>query len=221
MQNLFLKKGYITHLTVILDNTSTGEVAIWLNDNSDSNMGYLLIEPGTAKEESIFYHRRDGAVVYCYGINRSNPQEHLVYAVVYMANSIDYMNYIISQTYEQTFIYKKSLSHVIITGGSFYTGWETILISDVDTSVGTVGKTLFANSINYIYLKSGDYFITTTEDVSLLLIWKITTLLDGTISSIVKYNTVCVVGSIEPNTSAFIVLKSNIVKPSSSLSHSW
>lgn len=190
MQNLFLKKDYQTYLTVLLDNTSTGEVAISLNESTESNMGYLLLEPGTPKEESIFYHRREGNVVYCYWVNRDNPVEHLVYAVVYMANSIDYMNYIISQTFEQTFIYKKSLSHVIITGGSFYTWWQTILINDVDTSIWTAGKTLFANSINYIYLKDGDYFITTTETSCFLLIWKITTLLDGTISSIIKYNTV-------------------------------
>ena len=79
-------------------------------------MGYLLLEPCTIREESIFYHRRVGNTVYCYGVNRDNPVEHLATAVVYMANSIDYMNYIIGQTYEQTFIYKKSIYDVIITG---------------------------------------------------------------------------------------------------------
>ncbi len=194
MQNLFLKKDYKTYLTVTLPNTSTWEVWITLNDSTDSDKGYLLLEPGTEREESIFYHRRTGNTVYCYGINRDNPVEHLSTAVVYMANSIDYMNYIISQTYEQTFIYKKDASHVIITGGSFYIDGENIIFGEVDTSAALTNKSLIANSNNYVYIKNGDYYITATADSTLMLVANIITALDGTITSILKYNTVTLWG---------------------------
>ena len=197
MQNLFLKKDYKTYLTVTLPNTSTWEVWITLNDSTDSDKGYLLLEPGTVKEESIFYHRRTGNTVYCYGINRDNPVEHLSTAIVYMANSIDYMNYIISQTYEQTFIYKKNASHVIITGGSFYIDGENLIFSEVDTSAALTNKSLIANSNNYLYIKDGDYYITATADNTLMLVANIITALDGTITSILKYNTVTLWGKWE------------------------
>lgn len=190
MQNLFLKKDYKTYLTVILTNTVTWEIGITLNDSSESKMWYLLLEPWTTEEESIFYHRRDWNTVYCYGVNRSNPVEHAVNAIVYMANSIDYMNYIISQTYEQTFIFKKSLSHVIITGGSFYIWGENIIIDEIDTSDWITNKTLISNANNYLYLKDWDYYISSVLDTSLMMIAKIITALDGTITSIEKYNTI-------------------------------
>ena len=190
MQNLFLKKDYKTYLTVTLPNTSTWEVWITLNDSTDSDKGYLLLEPGTEREESIFYHRRTGNTVYCYGINRDNPVEHLSTAVVYMANSIDYMNHIISQTYDQTFVYKKSASHVIITGGSFYIAWVNVFFAEIDTSLWVAGKTLVANANNYLYIKDSDYYSSDTLDTSLMMIAKIVTALDGTITSIEKYNTI-------------------------------
>lgn len=87
-----------------------------------------------------------------------------------MANSIDYMNYIISQAYEQTFIYKKTISDVIITGGSFYIASQHVLISEIDTSLLVTDQKLFVNAINYIYIKDGAYYITTTQDDSLFLI---------------------------------------------------
>ena len=109
-----------------------------------------------------------------------------------MANSIDYMNYIISQTYEQTFIYKKNASHVIITGGSFYIDGVNVIFGEVDTSAAVLNKSLIANSNNYVYIKNGDYYITATEDTTLMLVANIITALDGTITSILKYNTVTI-----------------------------
>lgn len=109
-----------------------------------------------------------------------------------MANSIDYMNYIISQTYEQTFIYKKDLSEIIITGGNFYITSENVSVAEVDTSVHTANQTLAANSTNYIYVKNGAYYITTTVDDTLFLIATVVTALSGVINSINKYNTVSI-----------------------------
>lgn len=192
MPNVFLKKDYTTNLTITLPNTSTWEIWITLNDSTDSDMGYLLLEPGTIREESIFYHRRVGNTVYCYGVNRDNPVEHLATAVVYMANSIDYMNYIIGQSYEQTFIYKKSLSDVIITGGSFYISGESVTVAEVDTSLWISNKKLFVGVTNYVYINEGEYYITTAENTALFLVATIVTSLGWIINSITKHNTVSI-----------------------------
>ena len=190
MQNTYLKRDYRTYIIDIVPSTSIGEVWIPLNDSTESVQGFIIVEPGTPNEESIFYHRRVGNTVYCYGVNRSNPVEHLINAPVLMANSIDYMNRIIAQIHDQGYIYKKSTSHIIITWGSFYVGGENIMIADVDTSASLPGKSLAVNTTNYIYLKDGDYFITPTADSSLILIWTVLVALDGTITDIEKFNTV-------------------------------
>lgn len=137
-----LKWDYKTYLTQILTNASTGELSIVCNDSSDSDQGYLLLEPGTVKEEHIFYHRRSGNTVYAYGINRSVPVQHEVNAQVLFSNSIDYLNYTLGQLNDQGFIYKKDTQNVIIQGGTFYIGGTNVEIDDLDTSDELEDKTL-------------------------------------------------------------------------------
>lgn len=161
-----LKRNYKTYLTEILSNSSIGELAIYLNDTPTSDQGYLLLEPGTVKEENIFYHRRVGNTVFAYAINRSAPVEHLVNAQVLFSNSIDYLNYALNQINDQGFIYKKDAQNIIVTGGVFYIDGVNVTIADLDTSLNLTGKSLIAGALNYIYITSGDYTIVSTPIAS-------------------------------------------------------
>ncbi len=147
-----LKRNYKTYLTEVLSNSSTGELAIYLNDTPTSDQGFLLLEPGTVKEENIFYHRRVGNTVYAYGINRSALVEHELNAQVLFSNSIDYLNYALNQIQDQGFIYKKDSQNIIITGGVFYIDGVNVTIADLDTSESIANKSLIAGQMNYIYI---------------------------------------------------------------------
>ena len=114
-----------------------------------------------------------------------------------MANSIDYMNHLIDQSYEQTLIYKKSLSDIIVTGWSFYILWQNIIIPDIDTSLLVLNQKLFANATNFIYIKNGAYYITTIVDATLFHVATVVTALSGIINSIEKVNTVSI-GTVWP-----------------------
>lgn len=188
---MILKRDYTTSLTEELLNTSTGEIAIYLNTPSDSDMGYLLIEPlSEANRENIFFHRRSGNIVYAYGVNRTSPHNHITGAQVLFSNSIDYLNYVLGQVYDQTFIYKKSTNHFIVKWGNFYEDGHNIVIADLDTEQELENKTLFNGETNYIYLENGDYKISNaiiTENA--YLIATVVVSIGGIIDTIIKAKT--------------------------------
>jgi hypothetical protein len=157
-----LKRNYKTYLTEVLSNISTGEFAIHLNDTTDSDQGYILLETGKPKEETIFYHRKVGNTFYAYGINRSAPVEHEINAQVLFSNSIDYLNYALDQIGSQMFIYKKSTQDLIVTGGTFYIDGVNVEIADLDTSAEFPNKSIINGATNYIYIANNDYLITDT-----------------------------------------------------------
>lgn len=105
-----------------------------------------------ANRENIFFHRKSGNIVYAYGVNRSSPRVHANGTQVLFSNSIDYLNYALGQVHDQTFIYKKSLNHLVVTGGYFYVGDQNILISDLDTEDELTNKTLINGETNYLYV---------------------------------------------------------------------
>ena len=70
------------------------------------------------------------------------------------------MNYALEQVPDQTFIYKKSSSDLVVIGGYFYIDGQNIIISNLDTSLAVPNKVLINDSLNYIYVVDGDYKIT-------------------------------------------------------------
>lgn len=97
-----MKRDYKTSLAALVPATSVGEVEIQLDTVPDTQAGFVLIEPGiVGKEESAFFHRSAGASVFVYGINRSNPTTHADGSQVFLANAIDYMNYLLERAHSQ------------------------------------------------------------------------------------------------------------------------
>ena len=77
--SIFFQKDYSTYITEELNNWVVWEIEIFLNTAPESDIGYIILEKGVAwQEETIFYHRRAGNSVFCYGVNRSNPVTHPV-----------------------------------------------------------------------------------------------------------------------------------------------
>ena len=172
MNNIILKRDYKTYVTAPIPDVVTWEYELSLNVSTDSQMWYLLLEPWTNKEETIFYHRSSGDTVWFYQVNRSNTIAHADNAQVLLVNSIDYMNYILWQTNEQLFLYKKSNQHIVIKWWKFYISSQLITISDLDTELWLANKTLFTNTTNYIYIDTInlDFKITNVVDNNLFLV---------------------------------------------------
>lgn len=186
---MLLQKNYKTSLTEELLATNTWEVEIKLLNESASDTGYVLIEPWvTNKEETAFFHRKSWTSVFCYWVNRDNPTTHNIWASVYLAANIDILNHLLSFIWEQWMILKKSLSNVIIKWWIFYIDSTNVTINDCDTSLLAINKILTVNSTNYIYIKDQDYFITTTQDNTLYLVWIVIVWADWNITSITKSN---------------------------------
>lgn len=182
-----LKRDYTTYITAIMPNTATGEIPVYLADPTDSDSGFLLIEPGTVRQESCFYHRRSGNIAYTYGVNRHSPTEHAINSQVLLANSVDYLNYLLDQVNDQTAIYRKSDSHIVIKGGYFYIDGHNIVISDLDTEDALTGKTLTNGATNYVYIQDGDYVITPTPIIAdAYWVATISTSIGGVITSITR-----------------------------------
>jgi len=183
-----LQKNYKTFLTEELQNTATWEVEIKLWVASDSETGYLIIEPWVnSQEESIFFHRKLGTSVFCYWVNRDNPIFHTINSQVFLASSIDLFNHYSNFIWEQWHIFKLSTSDVIIKGWTYYLDDVNVVINDVDTSLALTNKTLVPNAINYVHIKDWDYYISITEDASYLLA-TITVNAGGLVTSIDKKN---------------------------------
>jgi len=168
------QKNYNTYLAQDLENTSTWEVEVFLNDTPESDIWYIVIDKWVPwKEESIFYHRKEGNNVFCYWVNRSNPTTHLETATVSLVNSIDAMNYLVTSSFEQFFMYKKSTTDVIINWWIIYKDWSETLILDVDTSIWITNQTLSINITNYIYVNDWVIYIWNVYDNTKYNIWEI------------------------------------------------
>lgn len=159
----------------------------------DTNAGFILVEPGIAgKEESAFFHRTSGASVFVYGVNRSNPTTHANGSQVFLANAIDYMNFILSRVSVQGHVYKKSASHAIVKGGKHFVGSVAYDIPDLDTSFALPGKTLTIGVNNYVYVEDGDYVIKLENDPLLYPVARIFVGMSGEIETILQYNTLTI-----------------------------
>jgi len=162
---MFFQKNFTTSLVNKLLNTNTWEIQVDLNDRPESPTWFLLLESWVIwLEENIFYHRVSWNSVFCYWVNRSNPVEHQIWATVNLVNAIDAMNYILDNTHEQFYIYKKSITDVIITWWRVYQSWLDIVVPTVDTSTWTVWQTLSTNTTNYVYVELGIIKIISTYD---------------------------------------------------------
>lgn len=185
-----IKRNYKTYLTEPLVAETIGEFPIYLGTEPDSDMWFIFIEPWTANEESIFYHRAVWNVVYAYTINRVTPKSHIDNSQVLLANSVDYLNYLLEQTPEQLFIFQKNGNHIIIKWGMFYIWWTNIEIDDLDTEDTLPNKTFISNALNYIYIYQNDFYITDEvipQEAYLIataFIW-----VSWNIDSITKFNT--------------------------------
>jgi hypothetical protein len=177
------QKDYITYLIEDLENTSTWEVEVFLNDSPDSDIWFLLIDKGIPwKEENIFYHKKVGNSVFFYWVNRTNPVLHTASSQVLLTNAIDALNYFSDFINQAFHIYKKSEQNVIITGWKIYEDWSVIDIIDYDSE-----WLLAANYTNYIYLIDGVIIATTTEDLTKYLLAEIDVELNWDITNIRQY----------------------------------
>jgi hypothetical protein len=191
MNNVVLKRDYKSYVTIAIPDVVVWEFECSLDTTTDSSMGYLLVEPWTDNEETIFYHRSSWDTVWFYQINRSWSIAHDDNAQVLLVNSIDYMNYILWQTNEQLFLYKKSATDLVIKWGRFYIGSQLVTIADLDTEDELEWKTLFSDTTNYIYIDTVnlDFLITNEENNDLFLIWTVFVNAWWEITNIVKEKT--------------------------------
>ena len=190
MTNVILKRNYESTITEPLGNETTWEIPVYLSVPPDSQMWFLIIEPWVLwQEESIFHHKVIWNVAYVYWINRTNPVLHSDNARVVLSNSIDYLNYAIWQTNEQTYIYKKDTQNIVCKWGSFYIWSNYVILQDLDTQDALPLKSLIAGSLNYIYIKDYDYYISTTVEAWLFLVATIDVSIWWIVGAINKMNT--------------------------------
>lgn len=78
------------------------------------------------------------------------------------SNSIDYLNYVIDQSNQQGYVYRKDTQNVVVVGGTFFSEGTNQEVPDLDTSLGIPGKTLILGTTNYLYFEVDDYVITDT-----------------------------------------------------------
>lgn len=188
MSNVYLERDYSWHATVLIPSTVTWEFELSLDKDTNSSMWYLLVEPWTVREETIFYHRSSGNTVWFYNVNRTWSYEHADNSNVLLVNSIDYMNYILWQTNEQLFLYKTSTTDLVIKGWKFYIASQMVTLSDLDTSEDLTWKTLFNDSTNYIYIDTEnlDFLITNSVNNDYFLVATVLTNAWWVIQSITK-----------------------------------
>jgi len=188
MANITLKRNFESSLTEPMWNETTWEIAVYLSSPPSSQMWFLLIDPWLVTQESIFHHRVVWNIAYVYWVNRDVAQLHLDNARVVLSNSIDYLNYCIGQSQEQTYTFKKSATDLIVKWWNFFISSNYVVIDDLDTSSWLPNKTLISWATNYIYIKDYDYFISTDILPTLYRI-AVVTMSWPSIQNITKMNT--------------------------------
>jgi hypothetical protein len=187
---MYLKRDYKTYIVNEIPSVWTWEIEINLWINPDSDSWYLLLEPWTPNEESMYYHRSQWNIVYVYQINRTNPVTHLSHTPCLLANSIDYINHLLTQTNRQLHIYKKNNNHLVCKWWTFYIGAQNIELDDLDTELWLPNKIFTNHSINYIYIYENDFIITTTKiEKEAYLIATVFIWISWSIDSFIKHNT--------------------------------
>ena len=140
------------------------EISINLQDSPESDIGWIIIAPGTTSEETCFFHRSVGNTVFVHWVNRTNPHAHDIGTLVYYASTIDYLNYLLSRQNNQMFIYKKTDDNIVVVGGEFYVWGIYTTVPSMDTSLGLPNQTLLLNTTSWIHLIDGVYTILPARD---------------------------------------------------------
>ena len=164
MSKFYIKKQYKTTNSVIVPDFADAEQTFHLASAPESDMGWIIIAPWTANEETCFFHRAVGNTVYVHWVNRSNPNIHAIGTIVYYASTIDYLNYLLSRQNHQMYIYKTSDDNVVVLGWEFYVGGIYTTVPNMDTSLWLPNQTLLVNSTSWIHLIDGVYTILPARD---------------------------------------------------------
>jgi len=61
---MYIKKQYKTFLSTHVDEFENVEISINLQDSPESDIGWIIIAPGTTSEETCFFHRSVGNTVF-------------------------------------------------------------------------------------------------------------------------------------------------------------
>lgn len=185
---MYIKKQYKTFLSTHVDEFENVEISINLQDSPESDMGWIIIAPGTTSEETCFFHRSVGNTVFVHWVNRTNPHAHDIGTLVYYASTIDYLNYLLSRQNNQMFIYKKTDDNIVVVGGEFYVWGIYTVVPSMDTSLGLPNQTLLLNTTSFIHLENGIYTIAAARNNSLYYVWSVVTDVGGNIASITHAN---------------------------------
>jgi hypothetical protein len=185
---MYIKKQYKTFLSTHVDEFENVEISINLQDSPESDMGWIIIAPGTTSEETCFFHRSVGNTVFVHWVNRTNPHAHDIGTLVYYASTIDYLNYLLSRQNNQMFIYKKTDDNIVVVGGEFYVWGIYTVVPSMDTSLGLPNQTLLINTTSFIHLENGIYTIAAARNNSLYYVWSVVTDVGGNIASITHAN---------------------------------
>ncbi len=161
---MYIKKQYKTFLSTHVDEFENVEISINLQDSPESDIGWIIIAPGTTSEETCFFHRSVGNTVFVHWVNRTNPHAHDIGTLVYYASTIDYLNYLLSRQNNQMFIYKKTDDNIVVVGGEFYVWGIYTTVPSMDTSLGLPNQTLLLNTTSWIHLIDGVYTILPARD---------------------------------------------------------
>lgn len=164
MSKFYIKKQYKTTNSVIVPDFADAEQTFHLASAPESDMGWIIIAPWTANEETCFFHRAVGNTVYVHWVNRSNPNIHAIGTIVYYASTIDYLNYLLSRQNHQMYIYKKTDDNIVVVGGEFYVWGIYTTVPSMDTSLGLPNQTLLLNTTSWIHLIDGVYTILPARD---------------------------------------------------------
>ena len=131
MSKVKLMNEYITTLHSNVSFSSTWEIAIHLNKEIESEMWFIVIDrDNDMKEERMFFHRKNGSVVYVYSVNRHSPKQHTAWANVIL----DYtwtINYLSDISFPQWYIYKIENNKAIITWWEFFINSQRVVINDL------------------------------------------------------------------------------------------
>ena len=168
MSKVKLMNEYITTLHSNVSFSSTWEIAIHLNKEIESEMWFIVIDrDNDMKEERMFFHRKNGSVVYVYSVNRHSPKQHTAWANVIL----DYtwtINYLSDISFPQWYIYKIENNKAIITWWEFFINSQRVVINDL-----ILDSQFQYWVVNNIYIKDNNYYVTSEERNDMYLIWKV------------------------------------------------
>ena len=171
-----LQHNYISDLISWISDTLIWEITITLSADIASDKWFIIIDKWiNLKEERLFFHRRDNTssnIVYVYWVNRSSAKIHDAWAKVIL-DAISSINYTLDNLHEQFYIYKKTLSEVIIVWGRWFRNWIWFTVADIDTSLWVANQVLALNTTNYVYVSEWVLYITDTDDGAKYIIWEI------------------------------------------------